>query len=61
MSDPVNPSTEKTPGLASRLYHGETDFDIVGRWKLWFAISGVLLLVGAAAVATRGLNLGIDF
>ena len=25
--------------LASRLYHGETSFDIVGRRRLWFTIS----------------------
>lgn len=35
--------------------------DFVGRWRLWFAISGVLLLVGIAAIALGQLNLGIDF
>ena len=45
----------------SRLYHGETEFDFIGRWKLWFAISGVIILLGLGALAFRGLNLGIDF
>ena len=35
--------------------------DFVGGWKLWFAISGVLLLAGLAAIALGNLNFGIDF
>jgi preprotein translocase subunit SecF len=35
--------------------------DFVGRWRLWFAISGVLLLIGIVAVAAGRLDLGIDF
>ena len=35
--------------------------DFVGRWRLWFAVSAVLLLVSIAAVAFGRLNLGIDF
>jgi hypothetical protein len=45
----------------SRLYHGETNINFVGRWKLWFGISGVFLLIGLAALVGNGLNLGIDF
>ena len=35
--------------------------DFVGGWKLWFAISAVLLLAGIAAIALGRLNFGIDF
>jgi SecD/SecF fusion protein len=35
--------------------------DYMGRRKLWFAISGTVVLVGLVSLATRGLNLGIDF
>ena len=45
----------------SRLYHGETEVGFIGRWKLWFAISGVVILIGLVALFGRGLNLGIDF
>ena len=31
--------------LASRLYHGETSFDFVGRRRLWFSISAVLVVI----------------
>ena len=51
----------KHHGGFSRLYHGETSIDFVGRAKVWFAISGVFLLIGGAALVARGLNLGIDF
>jgi preprotein translocase subunit SecF len=47
--------------LASRLYHGETTFDFVGRRRLWFTISGVLLLVSLVSLFVPGLNFGIDF
>jgi preprotein translocase subunit SecF len=50
-----------TAGLLGRLYRGETDADFVGRAKLWFALSGAVILLGLVSLLTRGLNLGIDF
>jgi SecD/SecF fusion protein len=41
--------------------HLRWSFDFVGKSKLFFAMSGVILLVGAIALATKGLNFGIDF
>jgi preprotein translocase subunit SecF len=35
--------------------------DFVGRWRIWFAISGAFLLLGLGAIAFRGMNFGIDF
>ncbi len=35
--------------------------DFVGRWRLWFTISGVFLLLCIGAIALGGFNLGIDF
>jgi SecD/SecF fusion protein len=35
--------------------------DFMRRMKLWFAISGVVILVSAVSLGVRGLNLGIDF
>ena len=35
--------------------------DFVGRWKIWFAISGILLLAGLVSIGMGRLNLGIDF
>jgi SecD/SecF fusion protein len=36
-------------------------FDFIGRKRLWFAISGVILAIGAISLVTTGLNRGIDF
>jgi preprotein translocase subunit SecF len=44
-----------------RLYHGETSFNFIGRTRLWFTISAVVILIGFVSLATRGLNFGIDF
>ena len=46
--------------------HGEQrgrwmQIDFVGRRKLWFAISGVVILIGVVSLGVKGLNLGIDF
>lgn len=35
--------------------------DFVGKRKIWYLISGVVLLAGLLSLAFRGLNLGIDF
>jgi SecD/SecF fusion protein len=35
--------------------------DFMKRRYLWFAISGTVILLGVVALATKGLNLGIDF
>jgi preprotein translocase subunit SecF len=35
--------------------------DFVGRWRLWFALSGVFLLLCLGAIALGGMNFGIDF
>ena len=36
-------------------------FDFIGRSRTFFSISGLILVIGAIAVAGVGLNLGIDF
>jgi preprotein translocase subunit SecF len=49
-------------GPIARLYRGETRFDFVGRRKIWFAISTLIILLGIVSVIVRGgLNLGIEF
>ncbi len=35
--------------------------DFVGRWRLWFALSGVFLLLCLGAIVIGGMNFGIDF
>ena len=35
--------------------------DFMGKRRLWFAISGAVILAGIISLGVRGLNLGIDF
>ncbi len=35
--------------------------DFVGRWKVWFALSALFLLISIGAIALGRLNFGIDF
>jgi SecD/SecF fusion protein len=35
--------------------------DFMGKRNLWFAFSGVIVLVSAVSLGVKGLNLGIDF
>ncbi len=60
---PETPQTPapKRPSVWSRIYRGETSFDFVGRRRWWFTISAVVILAGVISLATRGLNLGIEF
>jgi len=48
-------------GFGQRLYRGEVSYDFVGRWKRWYAISAIIVIVSLSALGIRGLNLGIEF
>jgi preprotein translocase subunit SecF len=48
-------------GVLHRLYHGETKVDFIGKRRLWFAISGLILLASLASIIFRGFNFGIEF
>ena len=55
------PIDDKTYGRFGRLYHGLTTVDFVGRRKIWFTVSIVIIVLGIGSLAIRGFNLGIDF
>jgi preprotein translocase subunit SecF len=67
MSSPTPPyatTREQRPrghNALSRLYRGQTQFDFVNRWRIWFALSAVVIVIGMGALGVRGLNLSIDF
>lgn len=44
-----------------RLYRGETTFDFIGRRMIGFAISVIIIVLGAGSLLIQGLELGIDF
>jgi preprotein translocase subunit SecF len=47
--------------LISRLYRNETTFDFVGRRRIGFTISLILLVLSTGSLLVRGFNLGVDF
>ena len=47
--------------LGHKLYSGEVSYDIVGKAKRWYAISGAIVLIALLSLFLRGLNLGIEF
>jgi preprotein translocase subunit SecF len=52
----------KGHGPIARLYRGETRFDFVGKRRIWFAVSTVIIVLGIVSIIVRGgLNLGIEF
>jgi preprotein translocase subunit SecF len=52
---------EHKRSLRYRLYHGETNFDFVNRKRIWFALSGAVIVIGLISLIAQGLNYGIDF
>jgi preprotein translocase subunit SecF len=48
-------------GIAGRLYRGEVSVNFVHRQRMWYSISGLILLVSVVAVAVRKLNFSVDF
>jgi preprotein translocase subunit SecF len=42
-------------------FHRATNFPFMSTRKLWYALSGVLILVSLLSLFTRGLDLGVDF
>jgi preprotein translocase subunit SecF len=57
----VIPRETKAYGPIGRLYHGLTTVDFVGRRKIWFSVSVIIIVVGMGSLAIRGFNLGIEF
>ena len=47
--------------VGNRLYTGETSVDFVGKRKLWYVVSLIIIAISALGLFGRGLNLGIEF
>jgi preprotein translocase subunit SecF len=47
--------------IATRLYRGEVSWDFIGRRRWWYALSGLVMLIGVVSLVIRGLNPSIDF
>src|SRR3954454_835011 len=47
--------------LASRLYRGDVSYDFIGKRRLWYAGSGLLVLISLVSMFARGIHPSIDF
>ncbi len=47
--------------LSSRLYRGELSIDFLGRRRLWYTISAVLIALALVGIFARGLNTSVEF
>ena len=47
--------------LGNELYEGRVSVDFVGRKWLWYAVSGLIVLLAAAGLYFKGLDMGIEF
>ena len=47
--------------FGQHLYSGRISIEFVGRRKLWYAISALIVVICAIAFVVRGFNMGIEF
>jgi preprotein translocase subunit SecF len=47
--------------LGNDLYTGKKSIDFVGRTRLWYTISGVIIIAAVLGLYFRGLNFGLEF
>lgn len=48
-------------GFFVRLYTGTGAFEVIGKRKLWYAVSGLIVLACILSIALKGFTFGIDF
>lgn len=48
-------------GFFVRLYTGTGAFEVIGRRKLWYSVSGIIVAICIASMVLRGFTFGIDF
>ena len=44
-----------------RLYTGTGAFEVIGRRKLWYSVSGLMVAIAIVSFVVRGFTFGIDF
>lgn len=59
--EPVGAAAPAQHGFFTRLYTGTGAFDVVGKRKLWFSITALIVAGAIAAILLKGFTFGIDF
>ena len=42
-------------------FFGKTNIDFMGKRRLWYTVSGAIILIGMISLLLKGVNFGIDF
>lgn len=63
-----NKAVERRPAISGlgnigrvRAWLDRSDFDIMGKRRMWLGISGAALVLAVSGIVTQGLNLGVEF
>src|SRR3954464_8521911 len=48
-------------GFFVRLYTGTGAVEVIGRRKLWYSVSGLIVAIAVVSIVLRGFTFGIDF
>src|SRR5215468_3354793 len=48
-------------GIGGKLYRGEVSIEFVARQRLWYTISGAILVISGISLLVFGLNFSVDF
>jgi len=48
-------------GIGGRLYRGEVSIEFVARKRLWYSVSGAILVISVVSLIVFGLNFSVDF
>jgi len=62
----VRPGGKESAGVAhhnffARLYSGTGAFEVIGRRRLWYTVSGAIVAIAVISILVRGFTFGIDF
>ncbi len=55
------PETPERKPWPIRLYLGEIGYDFIGKRKIWYVVSAVLILICLGSMIFKGFNLGVEF
>ena len=61
LTDGARPTELPQHNFLSRLYTGTGAFEVVGRRRLWYGISGAIVAIAILSIILRGFSFGIDF
>ncbi|MEU7764574.1 protein translocase subunit SecF [Nocardia sp. NPDC049190] len=57
----VEPPPSPKHGFLNRLYTGTGAIDVIGKRRMWYFITVVIVLISLGSMIFRGFNFGIDF